>query len=214
MPHHFRKVAGAFAAMALAGGLALAGTGTARADVPVPVNTPVALYNPNLQAADLNTCVDDPFASTSAYTALWMWRCHIRADGPSQSWTFFPVVFDSNLQRQVYWVENRNANPQQCMGMDSRLAYAGFPDTYPKWNDASLVQEPCDSTLGALWYVIPATQSPDPAHQVQIVDYDYNPSLGEAPYCLAADNFRDTNGVRVVALPCSPYDSRQWWLFQ
>ena len=56
----------------------------------------------------------------------------------------------------------------------------------------------------------PYAQWSDPAHQVEIVSADYASSLGQTPYCLAADNFRDTNGVRVAGLPCSPYDSRQW----
>jgi hypothetical protein len=39
MPHHFRKLAGALAAVALAAGLALAGAGAARADVVPPTGS-------------------------------------------------------------------------------------------------------------------------------------------------------------------------------
>jgi hypothetical protein len=205
MRHRCRKLAGLAAAVALAAGLAMAGTGTARADVPVPASWQ-ELYNPNLQATQNQVCVDIPFATHDEFAALWMWTCHATAaDGISQRWTFLPTDVTNSLGRA--WEIANQGGSGLCLGLDRRLAST----PYTQWSDKSLVQESCFGGPELVWNVVQATQSPDPAHQVEIISTDYSPSMGQEPYCLAADNFRDTNGVRVVGLPCSPYDSRQWW---
>jgi hypothetical protein len=33
----------------------------------------------------------------------------------------------------------------------------------------------------------------------------------QQPYCVAANDFRDTNGTRLTASLCDPYNSQQWW---
>jgi hypothetical protein len=164
------------------------------------------LYNPNLQATHNSTCVDIPSATHDVYAALQMWTCHATAaDGISQRWTFVPV--SPGQPGTAYEIVNQGGS-NLCLGMDLRMTQT-VP--YAQWSDKSLVQETCGAgdVWDTRWSVLPTTQSPDPANQVEIVSEAL--VSGQAPYCLAADNFRDTNGVRVVALPCSPYDSRQWW---
>ena len=92
MPHHFRKLAGALATLPLAAGLALAGTGTARADVLPPAGTWAEIFNPNIHAHGITLCADDPNGSTAQFQALQLWRCHgYASNGIPQRWTFFYV---------------------------------------------------------------------------------------------------------------------------
>jgi hypothetical protein len=205
MHHRFRKLAGALAAVALAVGLAMAGTGTARADV-VPATSWAEIFNPNLQATQNNLCADDPNASTAEFQALQLWHCHASAsNGISQRWTFQPQGSSNDLG-PLYRMANVGGS-NYCISLDVHVAFV-LP--YAQWSDKSLVQESCDDTVLVDWNVVPATHSPDPAHQVEIVSTEHLAS--DQPYCLAADNFRDLNGTRLVVLPCSPDDSRQWWL--
>ena len=56
---------------------------------------------------------------------------------------------------------------------------------------------------------MPATQSPDPNNQFMLVST--NVPFDQQPYCVAATTFLDTNGNRLIAELCDPYNSSQWW---
>jgi hypothetical protein len=82
---------------------------------------------------------------------------------------------------------------------------------YAQWAGKSLVQEACSGTTGSevVRNLVSATQSPDPGNQFMLVST--NVPFGQQPYCVAANDFRDTNGTRLTASLCDPYNSQQWW---
>jgi hypothetical protein len=93
------------AAVALAAGLALAGTGTARADVLPPAGTWAEIFNPNIHAHGITLCADDPNGSTAQFQALQLWRCHgYASNGIPQRWTFLYV--GNNIVGSAYRIAN------------------------------------------------------------------------------------------------------------
>lgn len=203
MPHHLRKVA---AAVALAAGLGTAGTGTARADVVPPAGTWAEIFNPNLHGNGITLCADDPNGSTAQFQALQLWSCHgYASNGIPQRWTFLYVGTDS--VGPAYRIANIGGSGY-CLGLDVRMTHSA---AYAQWAGKSLVQEACSGTTGGevVWSLAPATQSPDPNNQFMLVS-TYAP-FNQQPYCVAANTFLDTNGNRLIAEPCDPYNSSQWW---
>ena len=59
MHHSFKKLAGTLAAVALAAGLTMAGTGTARADVIPPANTWAEIFAPEINSNGITLCADN-----------------------------------------------------------------------------------------------------------------------------------------------------------
>ena len=206
MPHHYRKLAGALAALALAAGLALAGTGTARADVVPPAGTWAEIFNPSLHASGITLCADDPNGSTAQFQALQLWRCHgYASNGISQRWTFLYVA--SNVLGPTYRIANIGGS-NYCLGLDVRMT---LTTAYAQWAGKNLVQEACSGSTGSevVWNLVPATQSPDPNNQFMITSTDM--PFNQQPYCVAANTFLDTNGNQLIAEPCDPYNSSQWF---
>jgi len=82
---------------------------------------------------------------------------------------------------------------------------------YAQWAGKSLVQEACSGTAGSevVWNLVPAIRSPDPNNQFMLVST--NVPVDQQPYCVAANTFLDTNGNRLRAEPCDPYNSSLWW---
>jgi hypothetical protein len=85
---HKTRLAGVLAAIALAAGVTLAGTGIARADV-LPPSGWSEIYSPNLHAQGLTLCFDDPAGSTASGTQVQLYHCHgYAANGAPQRWVF------------------------------------------------------------------------------------------------------------------------------
>jgi hypothetical protein len=193
-----RKLAGALAAIGLAAGLALAGTGTARADVIPPSGSWAEIFSPYLHAQNITLCADDPDGSTSV-TKIRLWRCHgYASNGGPQRWVFTPVgQYNKNTGTIFTVYQIRNQTSGLCLG---------FPETSPTGVD--LIQEPCGSgafdTQWALEPVDPSGTSPD--FQLETLE----PRLTYVGHwCMAVSNFTDNNATRLVAEPCEPTDTRQ-----
>jgi Ricin-type beta-trefoil lectin domain len=200
MPRHFWKL---LAAVALAPGLALAGAGAARADVVPPAGTWAEIFAPEVNANGITLCIDDPAGSTAQFQALQLWRCHgYASNGIPQRWTFYYA--GSNSLGPAYRIANTGGS-NWCIGLTPH------PSSYAAWYGTSLVQEACSSTTGSevVWNLVPATQSPDPDNQFMLTS-TYVP-FGQQPYCISASSWTDENGTRLVAKPCDPSDSRQFW---
>jgi hypothetical protein len=199
--HRFKKLAGALAAVALAAGLTMAGTGTARADVVPPVGTWAEIFAPEINANGNTMCFDNS-GSSAQFQSLQLWHCHgYASNGLPQRWTFVFALTDF-VGRSAY----RIGGPLGwCLGLDVRAP------SYAQWQGSNIVQEACSGTVGSqvLWTLQPATQSPDPNNQFEIVSEDA--PFGQHPYCVAANTFLDTNGNRLIAEPCDPYNSSQWY---
>jgi hypothetical protein len=152
------------------------------------------IFNPNLHATGITLCADDPNGSTAQFQALQLWRCHgYASNGIPQRWTFFYV--GSNSLGPAYRIANIGGSGY-CLGLDVRMTLS---TAYAQWAGKSLVQEACSGTTGSevVWNLVPATQSPDPNNQFMLVST--NVPFGQQPYCVAANDFRDTNGTRLTA---------------
>ena len=75
MDRRLKKLAGTLAAVALAAGLTMAGTGTARAAVVPPANTWAEIFAPEINASGITLCADNS-GSTAQFQSLQLWRCH------------------------------------------------------------------------------------------------------------------------------------------
>lgn len=199
MHRRFRKLAGALAAVALAACPTIAGIGTARADV-VPASTWNEIFAPEINSNGNIMCVDDPGWSVAQYQSLQLWHCHgYASNGQPQRWRF---VYAGHNDTSLYQIYLQDVG---CLGLDPRLT------EYAKWQGSNIVLDPCYVTNGLAleWNLRPATQSPDPNNQFEITSA-YVP-VGRQPYCVAANTFLDVNGNRLIAEPCDPYNSSQWF---
>jgi hypothetical protein len=134
------------------------------------------------------------------------WRCHgYASNGVPQRWTFYYVA--SNFLGPTYRIANTGGS-NWCLGLDVRIT---LTKAYSQWQGSNLVQEACSVTTGSevVWNLLPATQSPDPTNQFEIVSTDT--PFDQQSYCMAANTFLDTNGNRLIAEPCDPYNSSQWF---
>ncbi len=152
------------------------------------------------------TRTQGPNGSTAQFQALQLWRCHgYASNGISQRWTFLFVA--SNSLGPTYRIANIGGS-NYCLGLDVRMT---LTTAYAQWAGKNLVQEACSDTTGSevVWNLVPATQSPDPSNQFMITSTDM--PFNQQPYCVAANTFLDTNGNRLIAEPCDPYNSSQWF---
>lgn len=91
MDRRFKNLAGTLAAVALAAGLTMAGTGTARAAVVPPANTWAEIFAPEINANGITLCADNS-GSNAQFQLLQLWRCHgyasngTRSAGSSVTW--------------------------------------------------------------------------------------------------------------------------------
>ena len=202
MHHSFNKLAGTLAAVALAAGLTMAGTGTARAAVVPPANTWAEIFAPEINANGITLCADN-FGSTAQFQNLQLWRCHgYASNGTPQRWQF--SYLGQYLGGSIPMYRIANVGSGLCIGLDpnkvniSWSAIAG----------SNLVQESCISNL-TMWEIVPATLSPDPDNQFMLVNV-YGP-LTRIPYAMEANTFLDQNGNRLIAEPESFANSAQWY---
>jgi hypothetical protein len=204
MHHRFKKLAGALAAAALAAGLAMAGPGTARADV-VPASTWNEIFAPEINSSGNTMCVDDPNGSMTEDQPLQLWHCHgYASNGQPQRWSIINVGHnDAPVYNIILSISGA------CLGLDPRKL------NYADWQGSNIVLgrcwiNPADHDYPeAQWNLRPATQSPDPANQFEITSV--TAPVGSQPYCVEANTFLDQNGNRLIAEPCDPYNSAQWF---
>ena len=182
MDRRLKKLAGTLAAVALAAGLTMAGTGTARAAVVPPANTWAEIFAPEINASGITLCADNS-GSTAQFQSLQLWRCHgYASNGTPQRWQF--SYLGQYLGGPVPEYRIANVGSGLCIGLDpnkvniSWSAIAG----------SNLVQESCVSNL-TMWELVPATLSPDPNNQFMLVNV-YGP-LTRIPYAMEANTFLD-----------------------
>ncbi len=203
MHQHFRKLAGALATAALATGLMMAGTGTARADVTPPASTWAEIFAPEINANHITLCADDPNGSTAQFQSLQLWSCHgYASNGNPQRWQF--SYQGQYLGGPLAMYRIANVGSGLCIGLDPNRVNAG---TVPGSN---LVQESCLSNL-TMWILKPATNSPDPNNQFMLLNVYDSFSSHHLPYTMEANTFLDQNGNRLIAEPQDDWNSAQWY---
>ena len=189
------RLAGALAAIGLAASMAIAGTGTARADVIPPDGHWVEIFNPHLHDKHITLCADDPGGSTSSGTALQLFRCHgYDSSGAPQRWVFTQVEDDNgNLfydhGSPVYRIYNLGGG--WCLNLSNQGLLPGRP----------LVLGPCTGNL-TVWFEIHATGNQAGP------DFQLTPIAG-TDMCVSASNSSDSNGTPLVMEPCDSTDARQ-----
>jgi ricin-type beta-trefoil lectin protein len=200
MHHRFKKLAGTLAAAALAAGLTMAGTGTARADVVPPASTWAEIFAPEINSSGITLCADN-FGSNAQFQNLQLWRCHgYASNGTPQRWQF--TATGRLFGTTEYQIANVGSG--LCIGLDPNRVNAGTIA------GSNLLQESCsDSSLKTLWLLVPATDSPDPNNQFMLVNL--LGVLGGQRYAMEANTFLDQNGNRLIAEPVSPFNSAQWF---
>ena len=200
MHQHFRKLAGTLAAAALAAGLTMAGTGTARADVTPPTGTWAEIFAPEINSNHITLCVDDPGGSTAQFQSLQLWSCHgYASNGTPQRWQFSYQGQFLGGPRAMYKIANVGSG--LCIGLDPNRVNAGTIA------GSNLVQESCISNL-TTWILTPAFSSPDPNNQFMLEN-----AFGSLThtYAMEANTFLDQNGNRLIAEPVDFGNSAQWY---
>lgn len=194
------RLVGALAALALAAGLTLAGTGTARADVIPPASGWAEIFSPHLHAQGNTLCFDDPGGSKSSGTQLQLWRCHgYASNGAMERWVFIqPEDSNGNLiydqGHPVYEIYNLAAG----LCLSAANLGAGRPVTLGTCNRYS--------TTSQIWWELPGATSPaGPDFQIFPWPAAYSST------CVAASNFSDSSGTRLEMASCNRYDIRQLW---
>ena len=188
------RLAGVLTAIALAAGMTLAGTGTARADVTPPSGW-AEIYSPYLHAQGITLCFDDTNGSTSSGTQVQLYHCHgYASNGAPQRWVFIQpednngnLIYDSNGS-PVYEIYNLAAG--LCLTAQNLLA--GMPLTLGTCNRAT--------TTGQIWWELPGVGSPS-GPGFEIFPWPVNFSYGN---CVAASNASGNNHTRLVMEPCDP----------
>jgi hypothetical protein len=202
MHHRFKKLAGTLAAVALAAGLTMAGTGTARADVVPPANTWAEIFAPEINANGITLCADN-FGSNAQFQNLQLWRCHgYASNGTPQRWQFTFVGKFLGIGVPEYQISNVGSG--LCIGLDPNRVSANTVA------GSNLLQESCsNSSFMTVWELVPATDSPDPNNQFMLVNTWG--ALFHPQYAMEANTFLDQNGNRLIAEPESPANSAQWY---
>jgi hypothetical protein len=191
------RLTAGFAALALAAGLALAGTGPARAGTGWD-----EIYNPYLHAQGNTLCVNDPGASTSSGTQLNLYRCYgYDPRGTRQRWVLIQPE-DSNSDpvydegHPVYEIYNVAAG----LCLSAANLGAGMPVTLGTCNRFI--------TRSQIWWeLLPAGTSPDgPTFQIfpWPLEYTYD-------NCVSASNLSDSNSTPLVLEHCDPTDAARLW---
>jgi hypothetical protein len=181
------------AAIGLAASTAIAGTGTARADVIPPVAQWAEIFNPHLHDRGITLCADDPGGSTSRGTRLQLFRCHgYDSSGAPQRWVFTQdeddngnLVYDHGTP--VYFIYNLAGG--LCLSFQGLLP--GNP----------LVLGTCSQSLLYGWEIHAAGSQAGP-------DFQLTPTFGPG-MCMSAGNSSDSNGTPLVIEPCDSTDARQ-----
>ena len=200
MHHRFKKLAGTIAAVALAAGLTMAGTGTARADVVPPASTWAEIFAPEINSNGITLCADN-FGSNAQFQNLQLWRCHgYASNGTPQRWQFSYQGQFLGGPRAIYRIANVGSG--LCIGLDPNRVNAGTIA------GSNLVQESCISNLTE-WILVPATLSPDPNNQFMLENLFG--SVLHTSYAMEANTFLDQNGNRLIAEPDSDGNSAQWF---
>jgi|tagenome__1003787_1003787.scaffolds.fasta_scaffold20949309_2 hypothetical protein len=202
-----RLLAGALAAMGLAAGLTMGGTGTARADVVPPSGTWSEIFSPYLQAQGNTLCFDDPSGSTARDQPMQLWRCHgYASNGAMERWAIIPVLDSvtdlpirdwtnqSDPGSPLYYVYNLAAN--ECLTGSATLALG-----------QQLTLDPC-TYVGTRWELSSDNAISSSGTDFQLHLWTSNPGFQD---CASASNFTDSNGTRLVIEPCSLYDTSQIW---
>ncbi len=193
------RLAGALAAIALAAGLTLAGTGPARADIVPPPGGWAEIFSPYLHAQGNTLCFDDPGGSQSSGTRLQLWRCHgYASSGAMQRSVVIPpddlngnLVYDSNGS-PVYEIYNLAGG--MCL-TDPNLA----PGT-------QLILRPCNLATGGQWWELPdASNTAGPDFGLRTWPVNFTNS------CVSPSNSSDGNGTRLVVEDCDLFDLSQLW---
>lgn len=188
------RLAGALAAIALAAGMTLAGTGTARADVAPPSGWS-EIYSPYLHGQGITLCFDDTNGSTSSGTQVQLYHCHgYASNGAPQRWVFIQPedlngnpIYDTNGS-PVYEIYNLGAG--LCLTAQNLLA--GMPLTMGTCNRAT--------STGQTWWELPGVGSPT-GPGFEIFPWPVSHSYGN---CVAASNASGNNHTRLVMEPCDP----------
>jgi hypothetical protein len=179
-------IAGALSALALAGGLALAAPGTARADV-VPAGT----WNEIVPAfTDQTACLDDPNGSATAGTHVQLYHCHgYASDGGPQRWSF-SLFGNIAPGATAYRILSHNL----CLG--------------PNQSGGTTVDLiTCAIIIGPLWTVISRNAFPgDPYVTLELG------IPGDSPGCMALPDFSGSNHESVILEPCDNSNMLQYWV--
>jgi len=197
------KMAGLLAAaIGLAAGLTMAGTEAARADVVPPVGQWVEIFNPYLYAQGNTLCFDDPNGSTSSGTQLQLWRCHgYASNGAPQRWVF--IQPEDNNGNLIYWgglpvYQIYNLAAGKCFTATN--LGAGMPLSLVNCTTNGV------TTAGTWWQFLSPNGPASPDFQL------YPWPIGEGyNTCVAASNYTDGNGTRLVMATCDRYDTGQIW---
>jgi Ricin-type beta-trefoil lectin domain len=183
------KIFGVLAALALAGGLAMAMPGTARADV-----VPAPTWNEIVPAyVDSPACLDDPSGSATP-TNVQLYHCHgYASNGGPQRWlfSFWGTLSPGNT---VYIIRSHNL----CLGPDQNGPFG------PGMRVALIT---CNS-FGPVWTLHSRNAySGDPNFTLEL-----GLSSGTSHLCMALPDFTGGNGEPVTLEPCNSFDELQNWL--
>jgi Ricin-type beta-trefoil lectin domain len=191
------RLAGVLATVALAAGMTLAGTGTARADIIPPVAQWAEIYSPYLNGQGFSVCLDDPSGSTASGTVLQLFHCHgYASNGAPQRWVFIqPEDSNGNLiyddGHPIYEIYSSAGG--LCLTAPNLAV--GTQLTLGTCNRAT--------ATGQIWWELPSVNSPaGPYFQIfpWPLDFTYN-------RCVSAANLSGSNGTRLMMEPCDPSNS-------
>jgi hypothetical protein len=185
---HKTRLAGVLAAIGLAAGMTLAGTGVARADV-IPPSGWSEIYSPTLHGQGLTLCFDDPAGSTSSGTQVQLYHCHgYAANGAPQRWLFIQP-------------EDTSGNPVYEKGHPVyeiyNVAAGGCLTASSLARGAAVVLGTCNqaTTKGDMLWMLRSTGSstfslfPYPADFIHLV-------------CVGASDLSGSNNTRLVMEAC------------
>ena len=169
------------AAMVVAGGITVASTGTARADVTPPTGTWSEIVAGYL---DQEACLDDPGGADQAGDGLELWHCHgYDSRGSSQRWTF------------------GRPYPPALYGIYSATHCLGVNDNAHSGERLLLVK--CTLIGSPFWNVLSRNAySGDPAFELE---------YGGTGYCMTMPDWSGGNGEPVLLRPCQPGNGLQLW---
>jgi hypothetical protein len=193
------RLAGVLAAIAVAAGMTLAGTGVARADVIPPSSGWAEIYSPYLNTQGFSLCFDDTNGSTSSGNQVQLYHCHgYASNGAPQRWVFIQPednngnpIYDTNGS-PVYEIYNLAAG--LCLTAQNLLA--GMPLTMGTCNRTT--------TTGQIWWELPGVGSPS-GPSFEIFPWPVNYTYGN---CVAASNLTSNNNTRLVMEPCNGSSGR------
>jgi hypothetical protein len=178
------KIAGMLAAVALAGGLTIGGTGTARADVVPPAGTWAEVFDPYTSAP---ACLDDPGGSRSGNTPIELWHCHgYDSQGTPQRW-YFGLVQATRPGVALYQIGTPTG---LCLGVTSH-----------NYGQRLSLQ---DCNLAQTWYLISRNAySGDPVFQL---------AISGGSYCMSLPDLSGGNAEPVTLGLCGPGQLNSYWM--